>query len=874
MLKQNYSKAAVLVIAMVTLIVVLLSSLPTFWNEAIDDFFTIVQFKIRGERRLSDDFVVIFIDSQDIRELGGWPITRDYYGYMIHILNQAGARVIGFDILFNTANSKYPEYDTALAEFIQASGNIVLPMAFAEIERTPVPSSIASQKILQARQPSFPLELFRQPSAAIGFSNFDEQMVYLKVPLCVIHNDSILFSFGFELARTYLGVGEKDVVFMPQKIQIQKENGATINIPVDERGRMRLNHFDTEGNLSAISFVQLLQEFQNDTLTIDLKDKCVVIAATAPGICQTKATPFAAALPATFLHLTAAENIISNNFLKQPPFILHVVIIVFFPFLIFVSLVSGLQKKKIFWPFATLAAYLFLMAIAFKIANFLLPVFYPLVSFFAAFLSLFILQVQHEKIQGVSQRASLNMQIRHKQDQLEEAEAQLHQMHESLNREIDDKRSLSDEKTQVVNDMKKELLHLQKQLSDLRRYAVMDKDMPDTSFSEIIHANNSPMAEVLALVDKIAANNIPVLLCGETGTGKELIARAIHKNSSRASKPFVAVNCGALSETLLESELFGHEKGSFTGALAQRKGRFELAHGGTLFLDEITETSPAFQAKLLRVLQEGTFERLGGEKTIRVDVHSIAASSKNLKSEVDKGTFREDLYYRLNGFPISLPALRERTDDIPLLARHFLIKHSSRAVSGFSDRAMAALKAYGWPGNVRELENTIRRAALLAQSESRELVQVQDLPKELQGADVGVKTEVAYQTLDEQILETLRLFKFSHASISKTARALGNRDRGTITEYFRGICFEHLVKADYDIEAAARSIAGRDDDDLQSNISSKIREYLKKLDPLLAGVDSIDEKARPAFQGLPKKYHPYLRSVMSHLVENRNSLTH
>src|SRR3990172_1572190 len=777
MFKQNYSKASVLVITMVTLIVVLLSSLPTFWNEAIDDFFTNVQFKIRGERQLSDDFIVIFIDSQDVRELGGWPLTRDYYGYMIHLLKQAGARVIGLDILFNTANSKYPEYDTALAEFMVASGNIVLPMAFAEIERTPVQSSITSQKILQARQPSFPLELFRQPSAAVGFSNFDEQTVYLKVPLWAIYNDSILFSFGFELARTYLGLSEKDLLFKSQKLQIQRENGASINIPVDTRGRMRLNHFGDESRLRAMSFVQLLQEFRNDSLTIYLKDKCVVIAATAPGICQTKATPFAAALPATFLHLTAAENIISNNFLKQTPFILQLVIIVFFPFFIFVSLASGLQKKKIFRLFAALAAYLLLTAISFKTANLVLPVFYPLVSFFAAFIAVFILHVQYQKIQNTLQRASLNARIHDKQEQLDEAEAQLHDLHEKLDREKDVKKNLSDENTRLLDEKKKELLHLQQQLSDLQRYTFSNKDAPEVSISEIIHAKNSPMAEVLVLVDKIAADNIPVLLCGETGTGKELIARAIHKNSKRADKPFVAVNCGALSETLLESELFGHEKGSFTGALAQRKGRFELAHGGTLFLHEITETSPAFQAKLLRVLQEGAFERLGGEKTIQVNVHTIAASSKNLKSEVDKGAFGEDLYYRLNGFPISLPSLRDRPEDIPLLARHFLSKHSDKTISGFSDRAMEALKAYGWPGNVRELENTVRRAVLLAQSESRKLIQVQDLPKELQDAEVGAKTEIAYQTLDEQILETLRLFKFSHASISKTARALGNRDR-------------------------------------------------------------------------------------------------
>jgi two-component system response regulator FlrC len=238
-------------------------------------------------------------------------------------------------------------------------------------------------------------------------------------------------------------------------------------------------------------------------------------------------------------------------------------------------------------------------------------------------------------------------------------------------------------------------------------------------FGQII-AGEPRMQAALDLARSVAPTDATVLVIGETGTGKELIARAIHHWSPRAEQAFVAVNCAALAETLLESELFGHERGAFTGAVAQRRGRFELAHGGTLLLDEVGETSPGLQAKLLRVLQEGTLERVGGTKTVTVDVRVVAATNRDLARMVAERSFREDLYYRLNVFPIALPPLRDRRADILPLAEHVLHQASRRfgkRVAGFSDEARALLLAYGWPGNIRELQNVVERAAILCQGE-------------------------------------------------------------------------------------------------------------------------------------------------------------
>jgi transcriptional regulator with PAS, ATPase and Fis domain len=252
------------------------------------------------------------------------------------------------------------------------------------------------------------------------------------------------------------------------------------------------------------------------------------------------------------------------------------------------------------------------------------------------------------------------------------------------------------------------------------------------SFAGIV-GQSERMQELFGLVRSIAETDVGVLIQGETGTGKELIARAVHYNSPRKAKRVVAINCGALSETLLESELFGHEKGAFTGATAQRKGIFEAADGGTLFLDEIGEISPSTQVKLLRVLQEGELQRVGGSETIKVDVRIVAATNQNLAELVGKGRVRQDLFYRLNVFPITVPPLRERVEDIPLLVSHFIEKGRQklqREVGSVSPQTMAILLAHAWPGNVRELENVIQRAMVVCKGET---LDVQDLPSEIRG---------------------------------------------------------------------------------------------------------------------------------------------
>ncbi len=250
------------------------------------------------------------------------------------------------------------------------------------------------------------------------------------------------------------------------------------------------------------------------------------------------------------------------------------------------------------------------------------------------------------------------------------------------------------------------------------RQALRSSRPPQWGFERVI-GNSRLMQQVCAEVQHAAPSRSTVLVRGESGTGKEGIAHAVHKLSPRRDAPFVKVNCAALSETLLESELFGHERGAFTGALGERRGRFELAHGGTLFLDEIGDISPAFQAKLLRVLQEREFERVGGSRPVKVDIRLVCATNRDLENMVENGSYRADLYYRINVIPIFLPALRERADDIPALAEHFVARFNddNQRTVRITPEAVRALMARRWPGNVRELENCIERAAIMARGD-------------------------------------------------------------------------------------------------------------------------------------------------------------
>lgn len=331
----------------------------------------------------------------------------------------------------------------------------------------------------------------------------------------------------------------------------------------------------------------------------------------------------------------------------------------------------------------------------------------------------------------------------------------------------------------------------------LKRENILQKRRLENLFDASRIVGRSPlMRRVLETVATVAPTEASVLILGESGTGKELIANSLHQGSGRSDKRFIKVNCAALPETLLESELFGHEKGAFTGAINRKPGRFELAHGGTIFLDEIGEMTVATQAKLLRVLQEREVEPLGSTRTVNVDIRIIAASNKILSREVEKGSFREDLFYRLNVVPIELPGLRERKEDIPLLTEHFLKiynEKNGRNVQGFHPRALDALMRYSWPGNIRELENVVERAVILARDDYVPFSELPEPLREATGDTViqeireGIRPGMTIKEMEQELI--LRTLEDNDGNRTRSARILGITRR----------TLQHKLK-EYDIE--------------------------------------------------------------------------
>jgi two-component system response regulator HydG len=296
-------------------------------------------------------------------------------------------------------------------------------------------------------------------------------------------------------------------------------------------------------------------------------------------------------------------------------------------------------------------------------------------------------------------------------------------------------------------------------------------------FSNII-GRSSAMRDLFETVALVAPTEATVLIAGESGTGKELIANAIHQNSPRTDRPFIKVNCAALPETLLESELFGHEKGAFTGALARKQGRFQLAHRGSIFLDEIGEMSPTTQTKILRVLQEREFEPLGSTQTVKVDTRVVTATNKNLEEEIQEGRFREDLYYRLNVVTLEVPPLRERREDISLLTDFFLKQYAEknrRLIKGFTPRAMDLLMRHGWPGNVRELENVVERAVIMARGDVISQTELPDTLRELEAetekATVDLTPGRSLKEMEREMI--LRTLEETGGNRTRSAKILG-----------------------------------------------------------------------------------------------------
>ncbi|MBL9210717.1 MAG: sigma-54-dependent Fis family transcriptional regulator [Opitutaceae bacterium] len=360
----------------------------------------------------------------------------------------------------------------------------------------------------------------------------------------------------------------------------------------------------------------------------------------------------------------------------------------------------------------------------------------------------------------------------------------------------------------------------------------------DPEDDDALLVGRSPaMSRLRQLIERVAPTDATVLITGESGTGKEMISREFYRRSPRRGQPFIKVNCAAVSQTLIESEFFGHERGAFTGATERREGRFELANNGTLLLDEVSEIPPSLQAKLLRVLQEREFERVGGSRTIKVNVRIIATSNRDLLSNVGKGEFRQDLYYRLNVFPVHVPALRERIEDIPLLADHFLRrftrKHGVKA-TGFSESARAALLAYRWPGNVRELQNTVERAVILSESGRPVTAAALGLPVDLSPVQDGAPAAV-WDSAEPAPPEP---------AVADVAEVVELSPGGLMDESGRVLRLDALEKQA--IRAALRQTAGNRTQAAAAlgisirTLRNKLQEYRDAGEPIDAGLESAE----------------------------------
>lgn len=380
------------------------------------------------------------------------------------------------------------------------------------------------------------------------------------------------------------------------------------------------------------------------------------------------------------------------------------------------------------------------------------------------------------------------------------------------------------------------------------------------TFEGIVYSGKA-MAQIVEIIRKAAPETVPVLILGESGSGKELVARALHNQSQRRHGNYIAVNCAALTETLLESELFGHVKGAFTGADKNKQGRFELANNGTIFLDEIGETSDKFQAKLLRVLQSGEYEKVGSGEKFHTNARIIAATNKDLKKLVTQNKFREDLYYRLNVITINIPALSQRREDIPALAKYFL--ESSAPGFTMNDVFLKHLVSLEWRGNVRELEAAINRAAIFAKFEKRDYLTIADLPEDIASPE--------NDNLDEKIITLLREKKFSHTSIKETAKELGDLNRNLVTENFKGLFFKAYAENNFDLKKAAEVIADTLDVEIIDKVHSKGETYILNVENEVeeSGIKSFKnakEKFSAKYKNLPKQFHPFLDLIIKRVL--------
>ncbi|OQY29396.1 MAG: hypothetical protein B6244_04065 [Candidatus Cloacimonetes bacterium 4572_55] len=758
----------------IALFIASFSPLSDYIENRIYDFFL----RSRTDPVVSSEVIIVFIGDDTVATLGSWPLTRDYYATLIHILNEFGAKQIVFDLLFSEEDAK-GEFNQALVEETQRAGNVYLPYYmltgnvrpfpnFNSTEESPAQPEggepIATRRIRfpVAFDCIFPFENLKAACQGLGHSNvsLDPDGIIRRHPLFINFNDVLFPSLGMVVASDYLDISSQEVQIISDNF-IQLDNAH--RIPVDDNGNMLINFNKELTQFENYSMLQLFQSYKQysngETPFIapeSFKDKIVLIGMTATGGTDLNPTPVSALYPLVGAQATIISNILTENYLRTAPswalaLEMIVLMLILTCFLVMFRSYFNLLLSILLLITVGVGHFVVITSTGLYINTLL-----PLIAIVLAFSVINVYLFRLERISRERLRNRLSViieQLRKKDRQIYQVEAALSKKSEemdgliksmeeeekiSLNDEIDrlrqERDALSDEHHNLVNEKSalSEKLEIMKGVAKKFIFSTSKKpsgyDQLKGDYNQIIGKSGS-LLQILQKVDRAARFDSNILITGESGVGKELIARAVHYNSPRKKGALVIVNCAAIPSELIESELFGHEKGSFTSAVSRRIGKFELAHHGTLFLDEIGDMPINMQAKILRAIQQREFRRVGGTKNIHVDIRLVAATNKDLLEEVKNNHFREDLFHRLNVIPIHVPALRDRKEDIPLLVEYSLSKKST-AEKPFTitQGVMAAFLSYPWPGNIRELEQAVERMTVLADGDR---LTIDDLSSEL-----------------------------------------------------------------------------------------------------------------------------------------------
>ncbi len=881
-----------------------------------------IRFGLRQAIPTDPRIVLIDCDDTSVATLGRWPWDRAVHALMVEILTHAGAKAIAFDVVFSVPSA---DSDLRLMKAMADSQGVYLPIGVelfpsgvgnssghAQVHGQSVLANTLgtaglpwkagpdSEKLLAAGRVFMPEADLAAAARGLGHiaSNRDPDGVIRRVPLVVRVQDRLLPAFSLRVAMGAFDVPSDQVSIVPGRyVELRGVNGHAgrlVRIPIDERGQMLINYTGpwTETFLPHYGFSSVLAlaatpEGRRE-IEARFKGATVLVLATATGF-DLKAVPLGGAAPGGLVHANALNTIFTERWLR-PPSSLGAFLAV-----VLMGLIGALAVSTRSWAFALLRVagaglvYVSVAYLLFKAFGQALPVIAPL----AAFLGAVVVVPVYERTAVRLRLAALERQMRETETALAASRARLEAHDREFDQAIDEAQRLREAaqgSTSQVREMEAKLKaldgalhkahverdHLVMQVEELERQSHDLRPVPQSSpaqrdrnletamaecASHGLITGDRRMLEVFQMVRKVAATASPVLLTGETGTGKELLAHAIHALSPRAGGPFVAVNMAAITETLAESELFGHVRGSFTGAHADKKGRFEQADRGTLFMDEIGELPFDLQTKLLRVLQAGEVDRVGGTAPRKVDVRIVAATNRNLEEEVRAKRFREDLYYRLNVVPINLPPLRERPPDVELLAQHFLKQfaaQSGKPLVGFSERAMETLRHQEWRGNVRDLRNAVERAVVFAEGQ---VVTESDLnltvPSPTAGRPIIAGTGGLDISGDGAFLEVMRELRFE---IDAVSQRLGI-SRGTVASRFKGICFQAIVAHEGRMAEAAEEVAGAKD----SRVESKIREYYNNLLEAAQQFPNVDLavlECRRRFKNLPQRYFPSVEQII------------